>query len=187
MNSSTSLSFRSRFLRLLKLSGLASLFGLAAFVVLRADLTLPVPGTSVVMDPREIFVTIGSALTGPLGGMICGMLAGVGVPGGVELASILAHVSGGLWMGVAYKILVYERQKMPAMLLGWAGLILVYYFFILMPGFILGLRLFYGQSIALTDMYLRLAKGALPEVIVTLLATCLILLVMPKRTRRPVW
>lgn len=139
------------------------------------------------MDPREVFVTIGSALTGPLGGIICGLLAGIGAPGGVALASMLAHMSGGLWMGIAYKTLVYERQKMPAMLLGWSGLILVYYFFILMPGFILGLKFFYGQSIMFADLYLRLAKGALPEVLITLFVTCLVLLAMPKRTRRPIW
>jgi LytS/YehU family sensor histidine kinase len=187
MNSAPALSITSRISHWLKLMILASLFGIAALVVLRAGLTLPIPGTNVVMDPREVFVTIGSALTGPFGGIVCGLLAGVGVPGGMASASILAHVSGGLWMGVGYKVLVYERQKMPAMLFGWAGLILVYYFFILMPAFILGLKLLYRQPIVFTEMYLRLATGALPEVIVTLLATCLVLLVMPKIIRRPLW
>lgn len=187
MNSTPGLPLTSRLFHGLKLMMLASLFGLAALLVLRAGLTVPIPGTNVVMDPREVFVTIGSALTGPLGGIVCGALAGVGAPGGVASASMLAHISGGLWMGVAYKVLVYERQKMPAMLLGWAGLILVYYYLVLMPGFILGVKFFSGQSIVLTEMYLRLAKGALPEVIVTLLVTCLILLVMPKRARRPLW
>ncbi len=187
MSSFLGLPLSKRLYKYMKLAGIASLFGMAALVVLLADLTIPIPGTDVVMDPREVFVTIGSALTGPLGGVISGLLAGAGVPGGFAPASMLAHSLGGLWMGFAYKLLIYKHFKIPVLVFGWAGLVLVYYYLMLMPGFILGLKIFHGQPIVFTEMYARLASGALPEVIFTLLATSLVLLVMPKITRRPLW
>ena len=74
----------------------AAVFGAAALAVVQAGLTLPIPGSSVVTDPREIFTTTGAGLTGPVGGLIIGILAGIREPGGIALASLLAHVSGGL-------------------------------------------------------------------------------------------
>ena len=74
-------------------------FGLAAMATVVAHLTLPIPGTGVVTDPREVFTTTGAALTGPVGGVVIGLLAGFREPGGLVWASLLAHISGGLWMG----------------------------------------------------------------------------------------
>ena len=89
----------------------ATALGLAALAIVVSGLTIPIPGTGVVTDPREIFTTTGAALTGPLGGIVIGILAGIGEPGGLMLASLLAHVSGGLWMGFSYKTLVHNPLK----------------------------------------------------------------------------
>ena len=80
---------------------MAAVFGAAALAIVVAGLTIPIPGTGVVTDPREIFTTTGAALTGPFGGVIIGILAGIREPGGIVLASLLAHISGGLWMGLS--------------------------------------------------------------------------------------
>src|ERR1051325_5980465 len=96
----------------------AVVFGLVVLTIVLAGFTVPIPGTGVVTDPREIFVTIGSGLTGPLGALIIGFFAGIAEPGGIPLASLLGHIAGALWMAFAYKRLVYERLKMPARLLG---------------------------------------------------------------------
>jgi hypothetical protein len=45
--------------------GVATVFGLAALAIVAADFHLPIPGSEVVTDPREIFTTLGAALTGP--------------------------------------------------------------------------------------------------------------------------
>lgn len=41
--------------------GVAAAFGGAALAVVLAGLTIPIPGTPVVTDPREIFTTIGAS------------------------------------------------------------------------------------------------------------------------------
>src|SRR6185295_8463619 len=97
----------------------AIVFGLVVLTIVLASFTIPIPGTGVVTDPREIFVTIGSALTGPFGALIIGIFAGIVEPGGIPLASLLGHIAGGLWMAFMYKNFVYEKMQMPTRLVGW--------------------------------------------------------------------
>jgi len=165
----------------------ATVFGAVALAVVEARLTLPIPGTGVVTDPREIFTTIGAGLTGPVGGVVIGILAGIREPGGIALASLLAHVSGGLWMGFGYKKLVHERMQMPISVLGWAVLVLAYYYIFAVPGFVIGLALFYGEDTSLIRAYGILGRGALPEALLTTLITTLVFVALPRRHRRPLW
>ena len=152
-------------------------------------------------DPREVFTTLGAGLTGPLGGVIVGLFAGIGeafigIPEGrIPLASLVAHIAGGLWMGWAYKKLVYTRMQMPQLVLGWALIILVFYFLIAAPGFAIGQSLFYpdqfaefyGEDANLVDAYLTLARGVIPEALITTIITSLVIFALPQRYRRPLW
>ena len=169
-------------------------FGAVALAVVAAGLTLPIPGTGVVTDPREIFTTTGAALTGPMGGLVIGVLAGILEPD-IPMASLLAHVSGGLWMGFGYKKLVYQRLQMPVALAGWAGLVLVYYYVFAIPGFVIGQALFYqagyveayGAGTSLIEAYRILAGGALPEALLTTAVTTVVYIALPRRNRLPLW
>lgn len=165
----------------------AVVFGVAALAIVLAGLTIPIPATNVVTDPRELFTTIGAALSGPVGGVIIGILAGIAEPGGIWLASVFAHIAGGIWMGFAYKKLVHEHLQMPVKLLGWAGLVLVYYYIIVVPGFVIGLILFYGETTPLIQFYFDLARGVMPEVVLTTVITSLAILALPPKYRRPLW
>ena len=168
----------------------AAAFGGAALAVVAAGLTLPIPGTGVVTDPREIFATTGAGLTGPYGGLIIGILAGIREPDGIALASLLAHVSGGLWMGLSYKKLVYERLEMPARLLGWIAIVLVYYYLFAIPGFVIGLAAWYPDvsgGVSLIEKYVELGRGVIPEALLTVVVTTLAYLVLPRRRRSPLW
>ena len=170
-------------------------FGLAALAVVVAALTIPIRGTNVVTDPREIFTTTGAALTGPLGGVLIGVLAGIREPSGGVYASLLAHIAGGLWMGLAYKKLVYRYLDMPGICGGWIVLVLVYYYVFVIPGFVIGQSLFYPQSFidsygagtSLAGAYAILGGGALPEALLTTLVTTLVFIASPRRLRRPLW
>ncbi len=164
----------------------ALVFGGTALIIVLADLTVPVPGTKAVTDPRELFTTLGDALSGPLGGVLIGILAGMAVPG-FPLASILAHVTGGVWMAVAYKKIVYDRLQTPKGLLVWAGIVMVYYHIFLMPGFIVGLALFYGERSPLLSMYIDMLKGVFPEALLTTFITTVALSALPAKYRRPLW
>jgi len=174
---------------------IAFVFGLAALAVVVAGLFIPIPGTGVVTDPREIFASTGAALTGPLGGVLIGVLAGIREPGGVVYASLLAHIAGGLWMGLAYKKLVYRYLDMPGICVGWIVLVLSYYYLIVIPGFVIGQSLFYpqgfvdsyGAGTSLTRAYAILSRGALPEALMTTVVTTLVFIALPRRHRRPLW
>jgi hypothetical protein len=179
----------------------ALLFGGVALVIVLAELIIPIPGTGVVTDPREIFTTFGAAVTGPLGGIIVGVLAGIGEAfigdpqSRIPLASLLAHVSGGLWLGFAYKRLAYERLEMPLRLLGWTGLVLIFYYVFAVPGFIIGQLSFYpdlyiefyGEGASFAQAYAILGKGALPEALFTSVITSLVFVALPRKYRRPLW
>ena len=186
----------------IKTLGVAAAFGLAALAMVVAGLTLPIPGTGVVTDPREIFTTTGAALTGPVGGVLIGVLAGVREPGGVVIASLIAHVSGGLWMGLAYKMLVHRFLRVPFSFIGWVFLVLAYYYVFVIPGFVLGQAVFYsdgfidsyGLGTSLFRAYTILGWGAttpgwgaLPEAVLTALVTTLAFIALPRRNRRPLW
>lgn len=184
-----------------KVAAVSFAFGGVALVTVLAELFVPVPGTGVVTDPREIFTTLGAGLTGPVGGLIIGVLAGIGeafigAPAErIPLASLLAHVAGGLWMGWAYKKLVFNRMQMPVLVLGWAALVMVYYFVIAIPGFVTGQLLFYpdqyaafyGEGASLIKAYLTLSQGVVPEALITMIITSLVIVALPRRYRRPLW
>src|SRR5215211_433845 len=164
----------------------AVVFGLVVLTIVLARFTVPIPGTGVVTDPREIFVTIGSALTGPLGALVIGFFAGIVEPGGIPLASLLGHIAGGLWMAFAYKNLVYERLQMPMRLAGWVLLVIVYYYVFVVPGFVIGLAAFYGEPDPI-GLYIAIAKGVIVEVLITTTVTTLALLALPQKYHRPLW
>ena len=62
----------------LRLCVTAAAFGSAALLVILFGFHIQVPGLNSVSDPRELFVLIGAALTGPVGGVVIGILSGLG-------------------------------------------------------------------------------------------------------------
>src|SRR5262245_16416221 len=123
--------------------GVAAAFGGAALAVVLAGLTIPIPGTPVVTDPREVFTTIGASLTGPIGGIVIGILAGIAEPG-IPLASLLAHILGGIYNGLVYKNLSWRFNTNRAQsLVLWALQVIIYYVVIVVPLFVAGIMLFY--------------------------------------------
>lgn len=169
--------------------GVAAAFGGAALALVLAGVTIPIPGTPVVTDPREIFTTTGASLTGPIGGIVIGILAGIAEPG-IPLASLLAHIVGGIYNGVVYKNLGWRfRDNKVVYLALWALQVLGYYIIVVVPLFVVGLVIFYpdpeyGGFFALLG---ALEGGALPETIITTVVTTIIMAALPERYRRPLW
>ncbi len=98
-------------------------------------------------------------------------------------------------MGLAYAKLVFRNLEMPWLLLGWAAIVVAYYYVFVVPGFALGLNFFhsevftaeFGESTSVLSAYGTLSRGALPEVIFTTVFTTLVLVALPERVRRPAW
>jgi hypothetical protein len=169
----------------------ALIFGGTAFALVSAGLTVPIPGTAIVSDPREIFATIGSALTGPLGGLIVGALAGVAEPS-AQGPAVFAHCVGSLWLGFAYRRIICEHLQMPAGFAVWALFVFVYYYVFLIPGFALAgfASAIIGGAAGVPSpvaTYVILARGALPEATITAVVTTVALAALPRWYRRPLW
>jgi len=169
-------------------------FGAAAFLVRWAGLSIPIIGTGINSDPREMFIIVGSALTGPVGGLVIGFLAGlVTLFGDFGLSDVLAHMTGGLLMGGLYKW-ACRRWQMPIFFIVWVALVIGYYLililafvtfmFLLYPG---NAPILFGAGTSPLQAYRLLAQGAPPEMIITLIFSSVILLALPKKYRCPLW
>lgn len=169
--------------------GVAAAFGGIALALVLAGVTIPIPGTPVVTDPREIFTTIGASLTGPIGGIVIGLLAGIAEPG-IPLASLLAHVFGGIFNGLVYKHFSWRlRRNKILSLAAWALQVALYYLIVVVPLFALGVVLFYpdpeyGGFFTFLGV---LEAGAIPEMTFTVIVTTIIMSALPERFRRPLW
>lgn len=170
-------------------------FGATAMLIVKSGLLIPIYGETIHADPREIFITLGSAFTGPIGGIIIGFMGQTwGAGFDFQTISFIVHSTGGVWMGFAYKKLVHEKLKYPMQLLGWLGLTVVYYFIFLFLGFATWTFLFFPQirteifgDLTLQQAYLALVQAAYPEFIVTALITTIILVILPPKYRQPLW
>jgi len=166
----------------------AVVFGLVALVFVALKITLPIPGTEFVSDPRELLVTLGSAISGPVGALIIGFLAGVADTSETVLPSIVAHIVAGMFLAVAYRFCTkLPGITTPRLAVLWILSIVVYYFGALMPAFFLTYRLTTPEPFDFWQAYLGVARGAIGEIILIAFITTAVMVLLPRRYRRPMW
>ena len=170
--------------------GYAAAFGAGALLVVALGLTFPIPGVNVVTDPRESFVTLGGAFSGPIGAIIVGILAGILEPGAPPPVSIVAHFGGALFMALYYKYVVWRLRDNRASSLGlWIVGVLIYYELIVVPLFTIGLVVFYPDPEygGFFGLLAVLWAAVIAEMILTMVITTIVHAAVPARFRRPNW
>lgn len=164
---------------------LALIFGAVAAGLFLLDVYLPVGG-GLYLEPSEIFVTLGSALTGPIGGLIIGFLQGIVY---APERNVPSHMLAGFLWGLWYAVLWVRTRDRPngkvIRILCWTLTIPVYYYVLLLP-----LHQFIYATVTLQaafiPTYLATAKQVIPEVIGTILATGILLVFLIDRYAKPV-
>lgn len=176
---------------------MALIFGLLGVLTLWVDLRIPIlPAQNIAADTREIFVVLGAALTGPLGGAIAGGVSALYSPQStpmLHLSTWLAHSMAGLALGWVYR-LVQVRWEWPRFLLFWAKCVLVYYLvlvsvfifsvFFLVPALASQIA---GPEASPAWGYFILATSVLPETLFIFLFTSVVMIALPRKYRSPVW
>jgi PAS domain S-box-containing protein len=169
--------------------------GLTAHLMLVSEVYIRIPGTQILTDPREIVVSLGAALSGPVGGIILGIFSGLyhAVPE-FRIYVIMGHIVAAMAVGILYKMWLYERFRMPSMLFGWTILLLVYYGLALsivavtmqLVDHQLYVRML-GEPAGFGAELLKLYEDVIPEFILTLVITSFVFIALPSRYRRPLW
>jgi hypothetical protein len=135
-----------------------------------------------------VLAGIGASLTGPAGGIIVGILAGIAEPD-IPLASMLAHTLGGIFNGFVYKKVTWRfSEKKFVFIALWIGQVLIYYFIIVVPLFAIGTMIFYPDpEYSFSTLLNNISLGVVREVILTVVISSIIMLVLPRRHKRPLW
>ncbi len=167
----------------------AAVTGLVALVLVILKITVPIPGTDIVTDPREVVVTLGAAISGPVGALLVGILAGLGEEQrDTVLASIVTHVVAGAVLAVIYwQLIKVLRKSAYRFVVLWMLSIAVYYFGLLIPTYFLTYNLYHAEKIPFGPAYVEIARAFTVEVIMTAVLTTVLLLLLPRRYRRPLW
>ena len=169
----------------------ATLFGLAIRLTLWFGFAVSVPGIVIQIDAREVLIILGASLTGPWGGALIGLLSGLETQ--IRWLPTIVHMVLGGWAGWFYYRFVYRRSTLWGMLVSWVSLIATYYFLIYAS--VLGVLMVFFPTLlpgsplpesAETRVVTALQALAL-ESVFTLVVTTIILLMMPKRYRVPIW
>jgi hypothetical protein len=167
--------------------GLAAAFGGAALAVVLGGLMIPVGPGGLVIDPRMPFAFVGAALTGPVGAIIVGFLAGVGR---IPVFNIPFHVIGEVvFFGIAYKY-VYNwcKGELKKLILGFTLLTLPYYFLWETIYWPIVVAYFMTKSPEMVvPLYFTYLPGMMGEMVAAIAIQSVILSVLPAKYRRPQW
>lgn len=179
---------------------LGVVFGLLAGIATVTGLSFITPG--ITDNAIGFYVTLfllSAALGGPLAGAIAPAVMVIisalfGPPEMKEIITIPAVFWSNLLalgttmalVGFAYR-LIFERLKMPARLLAWAGIIIAYYFISISASIIPQYYLLGDPPSEILPAVLGAYKTYIPQAIFDICFTSLVFIALPARYRRPLW
>ena len=179
---------------------LGVVFGLLAGIATVTGLSFLTPG--ITDNAIGFYVTLfllSAALGGPLAGAIAPAVMVIisalfGPPEMKDIITIPAIFWSNLLalgttmalVGFAYR-LIFERLKMPARLLAWAGIIIAYYFISISASIIPQYYLLGDPPSEILPAVLGAYKTYIPQAIFDICFTSLVFIALPARYRRPLW
>ena len=176
-------------------------FGLLAGVSITAGLSFVISNslTTGVIGLHIIFFLLSASIGGPLAGFITPAISVVLISlfGAPEYKEVLSRPNM-LWTnmfvpgmvmalaGYGYR-LVFERVKMPARLLPWAGIVIATY--VINPPTMLSIQYYFGGDnfATLPSAILSSYQTYVPQAIFDIFITSLIFVALPARYLRPLW
>ncbi len=175
---------------------IALVFGLIGTLTLWANMRIPsMWGSDVAADVREIFVVLGAALTGPVGGAIAGLVSTIYSPAPAPVlhaSTMIAHSLAGMVLGWTF-MRVRPTHATFDLFVKWFGCISLYYLTLVFSFLALASLLApsWVNRANTSDPswmpYVLIAYSALPELFYTLLITSVVMLALPIRYRFRLW
>jgi hypothetical protein len=178
----------SRRLNLTSLSrrqaSIALLFGCAAAAATLLPLAIPIGIRDMQLDLGEVFVTLGAALGGPIGGLMVGFLKGISYSPERNVPShMLAGFVWGIWYTHLWKFTADHANGKRIRIALWAITVPFYYYVLLLPLY-LWIQASLTQS-QFTSLFMEVAPLVLPEIVTTIIITGIILLALPDKYSMP--
>jgi hypothetical protein len=177
---------------------IGTVLGLLAGIGIAAGLSFIIPGafSSVIGFFTTLFL-LAAALGGPLAGVVASTICVVIAAffGSPDLKEALSDsvifwsnvvVTGTFvaLVGFAYR-LIFERVKMPARLLPWAGIVIAYYVLYLPAN--AGAQFYLNGDSGFLSAVIGSYNAYIPQVFFDIFITSLVFIALPARNRRPQW
>ena len=176
-------------------------FGLLAGISITAGLSFVVSNslTTGVIGFHVVLFLLSASIGGPLAGFITPTICVILIIlfGDPEFVEFLSRpnifwtnmIIPGMVMALTsfgYR-LVFERVKMPARLLPWAGIVIICYF--LQNSIIIPVQYYFGGDdfATLSSAILSAFQAYIPQAIFDIFITSLIFIALPSRYLRPLW
>jgi hypothetical protein len=178
---------------------LSVIFGLLAGITMISGLSFMISGTeaSNAVGFYLALFQLSAALGGPVAGAITSTICVFLVAwfGPIDMKQILSDpvtlwsnilVTGTLLVvvGLSYR-LIFERVKMLARLLPWAGIVIVYY--VVQSPILISLQFYISGGVDLFSTILISYRTYIPQAIFDICFTSLVFIALPARFRKPLW
>jgi hypothetical protein len=176
-------SLRTLFRVTLPQVALGVAFGLIATLLFFLGLFFSAGG-GLLIDPSEIPVSLAGALGGPAGGIIAGLLQGIIFAPERNIPShMVAGLFAGIWYFAAWTFGAKSTRPRLTRVAIWLIGMPIYYFAVLAPVYIA----IYSFTIRIPfiELYREFAPPLFLELVLTMLATSVILAVLPEKFARP--
>ena len=170
----------------------AVILSILEFTVMFWKIYIPIPNMDIVMDPGELFITLGAAYAGGIGmtAVVLARTAATLLKGDLNITltavSFASHITAAWGFFAIYRIYNRKEKKTIKQLLLWAFLVAVYYLFLMALFHTLSFIFmrssyleFFSPGTGFIPTYLIMVRIYTKELLFTLLLSTTVLYILP--------